>query len=188
MGGTSLRRALIVLGLWATGAATAVTTQAQAASTFRGIPLPPPQPVRGVASQPPTAWLIVGHTAIAATFGSYCYGSACVDMVPPGMMPRIARVSVPPGAKVVVLIDVPRVRTVRATLSPWRGWSAGEARTLSARRHRAGTLAVLRLGRIRNAQDQVLGISVTFPPKAATTNPHVVGGDATYFWRINPRQ
>jgi hypothetical protein len=75
---------------------------------------------------------------------------------------------------------------MQVTLSPWRGWSAGEAKRLGVRAQRVGQFVASTLPRLGAVRDQLLAVSVQFPPRTPNTDPHVVGGDAMYFWRLNP--
>ena len=154
--------------------------------SFGGIPLPPPRPVQGAGGQPPAAWLIVRHTATPATFGSFCYGGICADMVPPEMMPHVATVSVSRGTRLTVVIGVARVKSVQASLSPWHVGMEGQPKRLAVRARTVGRFVAVGLPELGAVRNQVLSVFVRFPPKTPNADPHVEGGDAVYLWHLNP--
>jgi hypothetical protein len=77
-----MRRAACLL------AATALASLALAGAVLAVPPGPPPK-VSGVAVAPPPAWAESGSRAVWAAFGSYCWKTACVDMLPPAGRPDL---------------------------------------------------------------------------------------------------
>lgn len=63
-----------------------------------GPPSAPPR-VAGAASPPP-AWFEAGSRSVWASFGSYCWSTACVDMIPPERRADLARLPARPGMRV----------------------------------------------------------------------------------------
>jgi hypothetical protein len=101
-GQRALRRALLVVGLLAAGA--------PAALAWPGPPKthPPKPPAPGA---PPPAWIGTISKSAWLAFGSYCWKTSCVDMIPPETRPGLPSVT------------VSRARTVRVHL----GFAAGTA-------------------------------------------------------------
>jgi hypothetical protein len=107
-------------------------------------------------------------------------------MVDPRMMPHVARASVPPNARALIVIDVSQIKEFHAELAPWREHAGARPRPLGAQHSHRGRFEVFSLGRLGRVHNGVLSVFVTFPPRVPNSDPHVVGGDASYLWRINP--
>ena len=139
------------------------------------------QPSGGLANrpQPPAAWLSIGVHLYPATAGSFCYQGGCVDMVPPEMMPDLATATVPPAARPVIHISAIDVVGLEATVRPWPKQppvDASTARRLQAHGERQGAATLYTLEPIGAGREQLLMAAVRFAQ----------GGDASYFWRLNP--
>ena len=147
-------------------------------TTYRGIVLPPAPTVRGATAQPPPAWLVVDKKASAASYGSFCYATACVDMVPPSMRPDLATVTATRAQRVYALIQSRTIGKVAVTLRPWTSPASTtvSARSVRAHRRQDGTWTVLTLTLSGPLKNQLLSAQVTFK----------AGGDASYLWRLNP--
>ena len=150
----------------------------EAGRSYQDIELPTPRAVGGISAQPPPAWLVMGGKAYPATQGSYCYGGACVDMIPPQMMPDLSKVTVPADAKPVILIRADAIEEFSASTRKWTNEpnfdSAGE-RKLTNESRSDGELLVFTLEPLGSAEDQLLMAFVRFKE-----------GDASYHWRLNP--
>lgn len=157
------------------------------ATTFQGISLPPPRPVGGVPTQPPSAWLIPARRAIPATLGSYCYGNVCVDMVEPRRMDWIHAVTLWGNQPLLVVVDCPDIKEYYMSYTPWADPVADfSPAAAQAGLDESGTLAVLTLPAPGDVSDRLLEVFVYFTPDRPATDPHVVGGSAVYLWRLNP--
>ena len=122
-----------------------------------GPPTSPPPKVIGVNAAPPPAWVEAGGRSVWAAFGSYCWKTACVDMLPPATRPDLPRLTVGRGAVVRLhLRFVPRSATVGLVGGKETAIHATGARVISWR-----------------AQLGLVGVSV----KGAS-------GSATYFVRL----
>jgi hypothetical protein len=76
-------------------------------------PTSPPPKVTGVKSSPPPAWVEVGTRSVWAAFGSYCWKTACVDMLPPSGRPDLPSIRASRGTIVRLrLAFTPRSATV----------------------------------------------------------------------------
>ena len=123
---------------------------------------PPGKPPRvsGVTVAPPPAWVETGGRARWLTFGSYCWYTACVDMLPPASRPDLPVLRLPAegsvrihlafrpsslsvriltGAKLGPLVKLP----ARAVVD-WHADRAGVA-VIEARGHRGSASYLLRL-------------------------------------------
>ena len=151
----------------------------EAGASYQDIELPTPRAVGGVSAQPPPAWLVVGGKAYPATQGSYCYGGACVDMVPPQMMPDLSKVTtVRADAKPVILIRADTIDEFSASTRKWTqepNFDPAGERKLTNESRSDGELLVFTLEPLGNAEDQLLTAFVRFRQ-----------GDASYLWRLNP--
>lgn len=83
--------------------------------------------VASAADGPPRATATVGTHTIALTRGSYCWGTQCVDMIPPANRSDIVRLRVPKDAVLTV-----RLGFVPTSLGA--GIVGSAARTLPPRR------------------------------------------------------
>lgn len=146
--------------------------------TYRGIGLPPAPTIQGTSAHPPPAWLVTGKKATAASYGSFCYAAACVDMIPPSARPDISQVVVPGRQKRFALIPSHVIATAAATLRPWGAQTspAVAGRTAAVHRRQDGRWTVLNLKLPGTLHDEMLEMHVTF----------TTGGDASYLWRLNP--
>lgn len=154
-----------------------------ATTTTSGVTYPPLKPVGGVSRwrQPPGAWLIVGDTAFPATYGSFCYRGTCADMVAPQMMRELATASVPGNANLAIRIASMEPVSLEASVRKWTReptFDPSGERQFQARGEREGKITVYTLGPIGDEGDQLLTAFVRFAQ----------GGDASYLWRLNPKQ
>jgi hypothetical protein len=79
-----------------------------------GRPTTPPPKVTGVKAAPPPAWVQSGTRSVWAAFGSYCWRTACVDMIPPAGRPDLPVLRVSRGAVVGLHLGfVPRSVSVK---------------------------------------------------------------------------
>jgi len=63
-----------------------------------GPPASPPPEVGGmIGVAPPPAWIEYGGRSRWLAYGSYCWRTACVDMLPPQSQPDLPRFKVTPG-------------------------------------------------------------------------------------------
>jgi hypothetical protein len=93
--------------------ATAAIALTIAAAALAGRPTSPPPKVSGVKAAPPPAWVESGTRSVWAAFGSYCWKTACVDMLPPAGRPDLPVLRAPRGTLVRLrLAFVPRTVTV----------------------------------------------------------------------------
>lgn len=104
-----------------------------------GPPASGPPKVGGTISvAPPPAWIEVGARSRWLAYGSYCWGTACVDMLPPESRPDLPRVNVTPGRmlRVHFAFEPSRasVHLLRATR--WVRLASIGGRTLSFRARR----------------------------------------------------
>jgi hypothetical protein len=58
---------------------------------------PPPKVGGTIGVGPPPAWVEVGRRSRWLAYGSYCWITACVDMVPPQTRSDLPRIKVKPG-------------------------------------------------------------------------------------------
>jgi len=100
--------------LTAAAAASATATALVLASVaLAGRPATPPPKVTGVKASPPPAWAESGTRSVWAAFGSYCWKTACVDMIPPAGRPDLPVLHASRGAVVRLHLGfVPRAVTV----------------------------------------------------------------------------
>jgi hypothetical protein len=78
-----------------------------------GPPTSPPPKVAGVQAAPPPAWVEAAGRSVWAAYGSYCWKTACADMLPPALRPDLPRLTVARGGVVRLhLRFVPRSATV----------------------------------------------------------------------------
>jgi hypothetical protein len=169
-----------------------VTQPAAAATPIALLSLPTPSPSARNEPMPPPAWLIVGDTAVLASLGGFQYtidlggGSvnpATRDAGLPDTSSNVARVTLPPTARAVLVIGAAAIKQVRARVQPWppdpTGNSASE-RELAVIGHREGDAMVYVLEPTGAAADQFLNVSVSF-----TGGIHE-GDYADYYWRLSP--
>ena len=120
----------------------ALAVAVPAALAWPGRPTkPPPKPPN--AGGPPPAWIETQAKSAWLAYGSYCWKTACVDMIPPQSRPDLPAFGVKGGSTVrvhlgyratSVTVSLDR-RVVRATLDPTR-------RVVSWRVVRGGLLTV----------------------------------------------
>ncbi len=144
-----------------------------------GMELPTPQPVGGIDGEgPPPAWLIVGDEAYPATYGSFCFGPQCVDMVPPQMMPELATAELPAGQQAVIRVATGQLREFNVTVASWTTEPAmGEQETtkVPVQGDQGDEATVFVLEPLESGGDQLLIATAQFSK-----------GDAMYIWRLNP--
>ena len=58
---------------------------------------PPPKAGGTLGTGPPPAWIEDGRRSRWLLYGSYCWKTACVDMLPPDARPELPRIRVRPG-------------------------------------------------------------------------------------------
>lgn len=63
-------------------------------------PTAPPPTVKGPVDPPPPAWVVTGSVTRWMAYGSYCWDSDCVDMVPPDQLPDVPSIVAPVDATV----------------------------------------------------------------------------------------
>jgi hypothetical protein len=107
-------------------------------------------------------------------------------MVAPEFMHEVRQVSVPERARLRVVIGVPQVKSIQATLAPWHSRSPDRPKSVAARVRTVDGFVALTLPRLGAIYDQVLAVFVQSPPRTPTKDPNVVGGDASYVWRLYP--
>ena len=112
--------------------ATVALSSLALAGAALAVPPGPPPKVAGVAVSPPPAWAESGTRAVWAAFGSYCWKTACVDMLPPAGRPDLPRLRAPAGSlvrlhlrfvprrPVVTVGGRPVAATVRSRVVSWR--------------------------------------------------------------------
>jgi hypothetical protein len=138
--------------------------------------------------RPPSVWLLVGQRTIEASLGSFCWGGVCEDMASDETVPHIARASVSSSSPLAVVIGSLRVRSIEARVHPWTDPQARvqpHALKLKLVRTRVGSRTAVTLAPVRERGTLVLDLFVSFAPMVRSQNPHVVGGDATYEWRLS---
>jgi hypothetical protein len=174
LGGTALLTVLTLAGCTSSPLPPQTTA-------FNGLELPSPQPVGGANVQPSPAWLIVGDKAVPATYGSFCYRTTCVDMMPPHMMPDIATADLSAGEQTVIVVGSDSVKEFNTNIQDWTaGVPADPAavHNVAAEGKVEDNLTIFTLEQLPDTGDQLLQAFVTFEE----------GGDASYLWRINPEQ
>ena len=133
---------------------------AQVALAWPGRPTSRP-PTTGTVGAPPPAWIETKTKAAWLLYGSYCWKTSCVDMIPPETRPGLAIFTVARGSIVRIhlgfaaksaSVDIDK-KNVRATLDTTKrilSWTAGRGGILmaSARATRGSASYVARL-RIR---------------------------------------
>ena len=144
-------RALVVL------AALAVAAPAELA--WPGRPTkPPPKPPN--AGGPPPAWIQTRAKSAWLAYGSYCWKTACVDMIPPQSRPDLPALGVKRGGTVRVHLGFTAKsvsvsldkRAVRAKLEATRriaSWSATRGGVLTVFARAAGDASYVARLRIR---------------------------------------
>ncbi len=147
---------------------------------YQGTSLPQPEPMRAIPTQPPPAWTIVNTVAMPATYGSFCYQGACLDMVLPQQLPHLATTEIPSDARFVVIIDAATVKTVAARVGAWTTvpsapFDPATTRELPTEVKRDGRFTIMTLEPLQDSGTQLLAIEVTFNE-----------GQASYLWRLNP--
>jgi len=168
------------------------TQPAATATRIALLSLPTPSPSARNEPLPPPAWLIVGNTAVLASLGGFQYtidlgggnvNPATRDTGLPDASSKVARETLPPTARAVLVIGAAGIKQVRARVQPWppdpTGNSASE-RELALIGHREGDAMVYVLEPSGAAGDQFLNVSVSF-----TGGIHE-GDYADYHWRLSP--
>jgi len=151
--------------------------------TYKGLALPTPAQVGPDTVLPPAAWLIVGDTAVLASYGSSCYRAGlvfgptgCGDMPAPWDRPDLAAATLPAETPAVVVIASTAIKEFQATVQPWiEGPVSVPFTTLKAESKREVSVTAFTLEPLGEAGDQLLEVSVTYNQ-----------GGASYFWRLNP--
>lgn len=118
----------------------------------------PPPTVAGAPVAPPPAWIEAGRVERWLAYSSYCWKTACVDMLPPEMRPDVPTVAVPPGRAALLHFGfLPRSVTVSKVSGPSRRlpparavtWRPGGGLYLITARSQAGSAGYLVRIRIR---------------------------------------
>jgi len=151
--------------------------------TYKGLALPTPAQVGPDTVLPPAAWLIVGDTAVLASYGSSCYRAGlvfgptgCGDMPAPWDRPDLAAATLPAETPAVVVIASTAIEEFHATVRPWTEEPVAVPVTaLKAESKREVSVTAFTLEPLGEAGDQLLEVSVTYNQ-----------GGASYFWRLNP--
>ena len=151
--------------------------------TYKGLALPTPAQVGPDTVLPPAVWLIVGDTAVLASYGSSCYRAGlvfgptgCGDMPAPWDRPDLAAATLPAETPAVVVIASTAIKEFQATVQPWiEGPVSVPFTTLKAESKREVSVTAFTLEPLGEAGDQLLEVSVTYNQ-----------GGASYFWRLNP--
>ena len=135
----------------------ALVAFAPVALAWPGRPTSPP-PTTGTAGAPPPAWIETKTKSTWLLYGSYCWNTSCVDMIPPETRPGLPVFTVGRGSTVRVhlgfaakstSVDIDK-KTVRAKLDTSKrlvSWTAGRGGILmaSARASRGSASYVTRL-------------------------------------------
>lgn len=82
-----VRALILIVGL---------TAFAPVALAWPGRPSSPP-PKTGLAGAPPPAWIETKTKSVWLLYGSYCWKTSCVDMIPPETRPGLPVFTVPRG-------------------------------------------------------------------------------------------
>ena len=134
--------------------------------------------------QPPPAWLIIENTAVAATYGSYCWRdllrATCADTVGPEGMRELAIARITNEMQLQIVLAASAAEEVHMQI---RGWNTEATRD-------APNVRVLQV-------DQALSRNsyIAFPVEiSGPLDNHLLevfvryesGRDASYFWHLNP--
>jgi hypothetical protein len=181
-----------VLGPQFAGGGPPAPTPTPVSVTYAGLLLPTPKAVGPDEVRPVPVWLVIGHNAVLASYGSYCISvdlegdfreKGCPHGVAaPWDQPDLATVSLPTGKPAVIVIGSGAVTEFQAAMGDWHGdltpfYSQSTPRELKAEGKRNGNLMVYTLEPIGEAGDQLLGVYITYDQ-----------GSASYHWRLNPTQ
>ncbi len=176
--GRLLRSGIVLFAVLMLAGCMASPAQPQT-TTFNDLELPSPKPVGGANVQPPPTWLIVGDKVVPATYGSFCYRTACVDMVQPQMIPDLATADLPTGEQALIVVGSDSVKEFSASI---QNWSTGAPADPAAVQNVAGEgkvegdQTIFTLAPLTDTNDQLLQAFITFEE----------GGDASYLWHLNP--
>ena len=137
----------------------ALAVAVPAALAWPGRPAtPPPKPPN--AGGPPPAWIETQAKSAWLAYGSYCWKTACVDMIPPQSRPDLPAFAVEPGRTVRVRLGFAAKsvsvsidkRAVRARLDATKriaSWSATRGGLLTVFARAAGDASYVARLRIR---------------------------------------
>jgi hypothetical protein len=148
----------------------------------------PGHPMGARPGRPPSVWLSVGQRTIEASLGSYCWGGVCVDMASDEALLHMATASISSSSPLAVVIGSLRIRSIEARVHAWKNPRAGVrplVRKLKLVRTLVGSDTAVTVAPVRERGTLVLDLFVSFAPMVRSQNPHVVGGDATYEWRLS---
>ena len=136
-----------------------LTACTPAAFAWSGRPSSPP-PKTGTTGAPPPAWIETKTKSAWLLYGSYCWKTSCVDMIPPETRPGLPVFTVPRGALVRIhlgfvaksaSISVDK-KTMRAKLEPAKrviSWHAGRGGILTVFARAAGDVSYVARLRVR---------------------------------------
>jgi hypothetical protein len=144
-------RALILL--------TAFAAFAPVALAWPGRPSAPP-PKTGIAGAPPPAWIETKSRSAWLLYGSYCWRTSCIDMIPPETRPGLPVVVVPRGTLVRIHLGFRATsasvsvdkKTIRPQVDPTRriiSWPAGRGGILLVFVRAAGDASYVARLRVR---------------------------------------
>lgn len=112
-----------------------------------GPPSSPPPDVGGTIGAPPPAWIDSGRRSRWLAYGTYCWRTACVDMLPPESRPEPPRIKVRPGQTLWVhLAFTPGRASVQVLQAGTSVTLASTGRRTLTFRARRGVLIVSAMG------------------------------------------
>ena len=120
----------------------AVAVLTSVALAWPGRPASPP-PKTGTAGAPPPAWVETKTKSAWLAYGSYCWKTSCVDMIPPESRPGLPVFTVARGSTVRIHLGFAArsaslsvdKKAIRAKLDPMKhivSWSANRGGILTA--------------------------------------------------------
>jgi hypothetical protein len=139
---------------------TAFAVATPAALAWPGLPMAPP-PVRPSSGAPPPAWIESNARSAWLFYGSYCWKTTCVDLIPPETRPGLPTFTVAPGHAIRVHLRF-----------------AANAATVTVGRRKASTRFTARTRTVSWSATRA-GIVTVFAKSAA--------GDASYVARLRIR-
>lgn len=152
--------------------------------TFRGVALPPPV-VAASDRAPPSAWLVVGATAVPGV----ALAAAGRGPLPADAAARLAVVALPPGAAPVVVVNSAVVPQFQALLGPWNEpqapLDAAQLRELDAARQPETDVTAFSLAPIGEGGELLLQAVVTYAVGPAGPADDPATSETRYFWRLS---
>jgi len=174
---------------------TVIPTLTSVAATYQGAVLPTPKPI-DMEVVPPPAWLISGHKAVPATYGSYSIsanlGGSIVQrffdaVVPPKDDFATANLSVNQAVTIILGSGTLPLDAMQASVG--KEFNGAFLATLEDLRplnridaYHEGNLTIVLFEPIGNEEDQFLQVDIVVGDNEA--GPFT--GGATYFWRLIP--